>query len=364
MRIYKYNKSFKDIKKYNDFYNYHNFDNQIDIITCEFFNFFHYKNITLEQAIFIINGMDLEQDIIDNENLIQYMLDDEKGKLLKELFSNNITINTQDFLNWALENEFLKILRNARKKPMNILNDFELIQPKITTKDKDLPNKIYNEFLKKLDKYRYKNKEIQITNWLNELIFHNEMIAKVGSEIFEPNHTIEQLKEILTKNYRPNYTKVNIFKSVQITFNQALMILLGLNPYLVPKENEKNKIFIYDGCPTTHHILIIDFETSLQTTEQYQNLEQNFDTNKIDTKEFINWAVDNGFLKEVELPDFPIQGSTERKKIINNIMDKITLQNPKLSQNKASKKGLEEIEKSYKVKKLSFEAIKSNYYKK
>jgi hypothetical protein len=190
------------------------------------------------------------------------------------------------------------------------------------------------------------------------------MIAKVGSEIFEPNHTIEQLKEILTKNYRPNYTKVNIFKSVQITFNQALMILLGLNPYLVPKENEKNKIFIYDGCPTTHHILIIDFETSLQTTEQYQNLEQNFDTNKIDTKEFINWAVDNGFLKEVELPDFPIQGSTERKKIINNIMDKITLQNPKLSQNKASKKGLEEIEKSYKVKKLSFEAIKSNYYKK
>jgi F0F1-type ATP synthase delta subunit len=296
MRIYKYNKSFKDIKKYNDFYNYHNFDNQIDIITCEFFNFFHYKNITLEQAIFIINGMDLEQDIIDNENLIQYMLDDEKGKLLKELFSNNITINTQDFLNWALENEFLKILRNAREKPMNILNDFELIQPKITTKDKDLPNKIYNEFLKKLDKYRYKNKEIQITNWLNELIFHNEMIAKVGSEIFEPNHTIEQLKEILTKNYRQNYTKVNIFKSVQITFNQALMILLGLNPYLVPKENEKNKIFIYDGCPTTHHILIIDFETSLQTTEQYQNLEQNFDTNKIDTKEFINWAVDNGFL--------------------------------------------------------------------
>jgi hypothetical protein len=143
---------------------------------------------------------------------------------------------------------------------------------------------------------------------------------------------------------------------VNINKQQALNVLLGLDLQLNEKvieklSKEQKNLFEKDTFIRTYY----SKKTRLQ--ELY------FTDNTLKTDEFLAWAVDSGFLKEAELPEFPAQNTKERLEVITEVMNEITFHNPKLTQNPSSKLGLEEIKKRYKVKKLSFETIKSKYYK-
>jgi len=77
----------------------------------------------------------------------------------------------------------------------------------------------------------------------------------------------------------------NALENETLTFNEALFLLLGFNTVLAPD---------YEIINSTHPI-----DKAMLRTEQGQKLNaKRFNAYKIDTKDFLNWAALNGFIKE------------------------------------------------------------------
>jgi len=88
-----------------------------------------------------------------------------------------------------------------------------------------------------------------------------------------------------------------IIKTKHLSYNECLLILLGISPTLADLVEPKlYKIKLNDiGILKGKHLSLIFF----QRVENHL-LRERFRSNKINTKDFIKWAMDYKFLRQIE----------------------------------------------------------------
>lgn len=106
-----------------------------------------------------------------------------------------------------------------------------------------------------------------------------------------------QFKHLLTEDINPHVSLLNnrgfsLYQHPYITHNEALFILLGLNPHTLSKDNKEGRIFnkyTFDSNDVLPY-LECDSDFYLYNTIEHKKLESRFTTNKIPIQDFLSWA--------------------------------------------------------------------------
>ena len=160
------------------------------------------------------------------------------------------------------------------------------------------------------------------------------------------NYEFDELDEI---PYRQNETRMSwntAFKTTRLTYNEALCVLLGVNPsasdlleedlYL---KKDANKLF----GKTLSYLFFSRYRGS--------RLSISFKKKYIDTKEFILWAIEERFIKQI----FNTEGLKRRQKTIttqekvDTIARAIVLYSPNISKSELSIYVADELETKHQI---------------
>jgi len=174
------------------------------------------------------------------------------------------------------------------------------------------------------------------------------------------NYEFDELDET---PYRQNETRMSwnaAFKTTRLTYNEALCVLLGVNPsasdlleedlYLI---QDANKLF----DKTLSYLFFSRYEGS--------RLSIRFKKKYIDTKEFILWAIEERFIKQIA----STEGLKKRQKTIitqekvDSIARAIVLYGPNISKSELSIYISDELESQHQIS-LKPSAIRRRYLSK
>ena len=121
-------------------------------------------------------------------------------------------------------------------------------------------------------------------------------IARVHSSITKSSLT--HLKILLRASFSETASLNGLSISIPLNFNECLLILLGINPTLaslIEPKLYKTKLNDVGGLKENYLSLIF-----FQRVENHL-LRERFRGNKINIDEFIKWAMDYKYLREVKI---------------------------------------------------------------
>jgi hypothetical protein len=197
---------------------------------------------------------------------------------------------------------------------------------------------------------------------LIEVILKDYVINYDDDELNEAGKVVEldksdEPKEITYRQSEARRSWIAIFKTTKLSYNEALCVLLGVNPaaadllddnlYLIQNENQ-----LFDK--TLSYLFFSRYEGS--------RLSIRFKKKHLNTKEFILWAIEERFIKQT----YNNKGLRKRQRTIetqekvDSIARAIVLYSPNISKSELSTYVSDELESKHEIT-LESSAIRKNY---
>jgi len=104
---------------------------------------------------------------------------------------------------------------------------------------------------------------------------------------------------LVLKEVEKNICYYDFLNFDTLKYDEALCILLGIDPHIpsVLTVSEESLLSVFDYEADFYDISVNGL---LFRSEENQSLKRKFEHNEINTKDFLRWAVDKGFIKEIE----------------------------------------------------------------